>query len=345
MTSHPRVVRVSLLALALLVSLAGCQETLQNGDQSFGAPAAPPVSQPVKVQTAQLVERFRDDIRSLGKNLSAFRRGLANQEERIEGVRKKLQHLVDLLEERRVKLELSSKNYEKQVIELRGRLEAMDNELSYLRFSGARGGSAADKEDPVEVIRPAGAPAGKTLSAVPLVGKAQNSVAVAAGAPAKFALVVGAPSGEPAKPVVILRPAGSPSAAGPVSRPPQPASDADFNEALRVLNKEKTYPKARMLLNQFILKNQTHELADDAQFWIGESYFAEKNFERAILAFNKVQVDYANGDKAPDALLKEALAFLSLGDKASARELMGRVVKKYPGSSAAAAAAKRLKSL
>ena len=45
------------------------------------------------------------------------------------------------------------------------------------------------------------------------------------------------------------------------------------------------------------------------------------------------------------ALLKEALAFMNLGDKASARELLGRVVQKYPNSGAAANAAKRLKSL
>ena len=58
-----------------------------------------------------------------------------------------------------------------------------------------------------------------------------------------------------------------------------------------------------------------------------------------------MQVDYANGDKAPDALLKEALAFLNLGDKASARELLARVIQKYPNSSAAEAALERLKSL
>jgi tol-pal system protein YbgF len=99
------------------------------------------------------------------------------------------------------------------------------------------------------------------------------------------------------------------------------------------------------MFNRFMSKNTTHELADDAQYWIGESYFQEKKFERAILAFNKVQVDYANGDKAPNALFKEALAFLNLGDKASARELFARVIQKYPNSSVAIAATEQLKSL
>ena len=108
---------------------------------------------------------------------------------------------------------------------------------------------------------------------------------------------------------------------------------------------ERNFSKARGLLNGFISEYPTHELADDAQYWIGQSYYQEKNFERAILAFNKVQVDYANGDKAPEALLLEALSFLNIDDRASARELLGQVIAKYPDSSAASTARKRLDSL
>jgi tol-pal system protein YbgF len=143
----------------------------------------------------------------------------------------------------------------------------------------------------------------------------------------------------------VIPPAGSPDA--PVQPPPVKKldPDADFNEALRVFRKDRSFPKARLLLNRFISSYPTHDLADDAQYLIGESYFEEKNYERAILAFNKVQVDYANGDKAPDSLFKEALSFLNLGDRASARELLGRVVQKYPGSEAEQAATKHLNSM
>ena len=136
--------------------------------------------------------------------------------------------------------------------------------------------------------------------------------------------------------------------------PPQPAAppapkpldpEEEFNQSLKVIQEEKSYPKARALLSAFIAKFPTHELSDDAQYWIGQTYFEERNYERAILAFNKVQVDYANGDKAPEALLQEGMSFLSLGDKASARELLMRLVQKYPNSEAAKTAEDRLKSI
>ena len=98
-------------------------------------------------------------------------------------------------------------------------------------------------------------------------------------------------------------------------------------------------------LKGFVVTLKGPQREDDAQYLIGESYFEEKSYERAILAFNKVQVDYANGDKAPDSLFKEALSFLNLGDRASARELLERVVQKYPGSEAEQAATKHLNSM
>ena len=143
--------------------------------------------------------------------------------------------------------------------------------------------------------------------------------------------------------VIPKEPASRPQKPAPAPRPPDP--EEDYTQAIRVLRDERNFVKARGLLNGFISKYPTHELADDAQYWIGQSYYREKNFERAILAFNKVQVDYANGDKAPEALLLEALSFLNIDDRASARELLGQVIAKYPDSNAASTARKRLESL
>lgn len=329
MLSHRFDIRSLLFVSALFLILTGCQEALLESDPSPNAPG--PDS-----RVAQLTNRLSGDIRSLGKNLNALRRGLANQEGRIEGVRKELQALIDLLEKNRIASEASSKKIETQWKEFRGRLEAMDNEMSFLRSSGARGGSAPERDEPVQEIRPAGTPAEKASPGAPPKKIVPAGGVAGAGVSSQGVLSAGVPSD-------LL--AGVTANAGQPKPPTLPASETEFNEAFRVFRKERTFPKARMLFNRFILKNPTHELADDAQYWIGESYYQEKNFERAILSFNKVQVDYANGDKAPDALLKEALAFMHLGDKASARELLGRVVQKYPNSSAAANAAKRLKSL
>jgi tol-pal system protein YbgF len=331
--------RISLFIPPLLVFLTGCVDMQGTGDQPIGAPGRVSALPPAP---ARPDGRLRADIESLGKNLSALRRGLANQEGRIEKVRKALQSLTDRIEKNRAGTDVVSKNFNDRIKELKGRLDAVDSEFAILRSSRDRGFAEPEKEEPEEEIRPAGVPAPKEAP-----GSAQQGSggeAGAAGAPQQVP-PDGAPQVSPQDIAAAVPPAGAPAPVEIPTPPPPPDPEADYNEGLRVFKEERSFLKARELFHRFILNNPTNELADDAQYWIGESFFEEKNYERAILAFNKVQVDYANGDKAPDALLKEALAFLSLGDKASARELLGRVVKKYPESEAARAASEHLKSL
>ncbi|MBT3351991.1 MAG: tol-pal system protein YbgF [Nitrospinaceae bacterium] len=319
-----------------LFALFGCQDVIQGGDQTFSAPG------PVK-NTSREVERANSDITSLGRNLSGLRRGLSNQESRIEEVRKGLQTLKDELEKDREKISSVSMKLEQQIKELRAKLDTMDNDLTFLRSSGRNSGAIPEKEELDVQIRPAGVPAGSSPAGSSAEGAAQPQASV--GVSKETLIAAGVPQGGSRDVVVVVPPVGMPAEVPQPPKPITPNSEDEYNEALRILNEEGNFPRARSVFNRFITKNPTHERADDAQFWIGESYFREKNFERAILAFNKVQVDYANGDKAPDALLKEALAFLNLGDKASARELLARVIQKYPNSSAAEAALERLKSL
>jgi tol-pal system protein YbgF len=212
-----------------------------------------------------------------------------------------------------------------------------------LRLSRGRSGLVIEKEELDIQIRPAGVPAEFSSGGNLKEGSVKTESAV--GVSKETPIAAGIPKGVTQDVVLVVPPVGMPAEVPLSPKSIKPNPEDEYNEALRILNEEHSYPRARLIFNRFVSKNTTHELADDAQYWIGESYFQEKNFERAILAFNKVQVDYANGDKAPDALLKEALAFLNLGDKASARELLARVIQKYPNSSVAITATERLKSL
>ena len=83
-------------------------------------------------------------------------------------------------------------------------------------------------------------------------------------------------------------------------------------------------------------------LSENAQFWIGETYFLKKDFEKAILEYEKVIVKYPEGNKVPGALLKQGLAFFELGDKTNARNLLRRVIERYPQSNQAEIAKKKL---
>jgi tol-pal system protein YbgF len=73
-------------------------------------------------------------------------------------------------------------------------------------------------------------------------------------------------------------------------------------------------------------------LADNAQFWIGESYMAQKKYELAIQAYHEVITTYPDGNKVPNAMLKQALAFIEAKDDVAAKIVLKNLIKKYPAS-------------
>ncbi len=102
---------------------------------------------------------------------------------------------------------------------------------------------------------------------------------------------------------------------------------------------------ARRKFEAFLKQYPNTELSDNAQFWIGETYYLKKDFEKAILEYEKAIAKYPEGDKIPAALLKQALAFLELGDKANARNLLRRLIERYPQSDQAEMAKKKLEAI
>lgn len=105
------------------------------------------------------------------------------------------------------------------------------------------------------------------------------------------------------------------------------------------------YERARRKFEAFLKQYPNTELSDNAQFWIGETFYAKKDYEKAILEYEKAIAKYPEGDKIPAALLKQALAFLELGDKTNGRNLLKRVIERYPQSEQADMAKKRLEAV
>jgi tol-pal system protein YbgF len=103
--------------------------------------------------------------------------------------------------------------------------------------------------------------------------------------------------------------------------------------------------KGRETLSELAAKYPNHKLVPNALYWKGEAFFAEKDYENAILTFQDVVDKYPRGDKAPDAMFKQGLSFLALNDKANARILFDLVPKKYPKSKAADLAKKKLREI
>jgi len=103
--------------------------------------------------------------------------------------------------------------------------------------------------------------------------------------------------------------------------------------------------KGRELLTRFLQQNPKHELAANAQYWVGETYYSEKNYEQAILAFQDVIKNYPGKEKIPAAMLKQGMAFADLGDAKSARFVYGKLKEDFPKTEEAKQAAEKLKLL
>jgi tol-pal system protein YbgF len=117
-----------------------------------------------------------------------------------------------------------------------------------------------------------------------------------------------------------------------------------YNKSLLLL-KDKDYENALNAFEQFIELFPDHELTDNAQYWVGEIFYAKGDWERAILEFDDVIKKYPKGDKVPAALLKEGLSFSKLGAEKESRLLLRRVIKNYPKSNEADIAKEKLDNL
>jgi tol-pal system protein YbgF len=105
------------------------------------------------------------------------------------------------------------------------------------------------------------------------------------------------------------------------------------------------YEEAIAGFKNFLSKYPKSNLADNAQFWVGECYMSLGKYEQAILAYQDVMKKYSKGNKVPGSMLRQAIAFYEIKDKTSAKLLLKKLIKRYPKSKEAAIAKKKLKTI
>jgi tol-pal system protein YbgF len=102
---------------------------------------------------------------------------------------------------------------------------------------------------------------------------------------------------------------------------------------------------ARQGFTGFLDEYPNSTLAPNARFWLGESHFGKKEFQRAIDAYDKVEIDYPGSEKVPAAILKKGYAYLALKDKRRASSAFKQVVTLYPKTVEAGKASDKLVQL
>jgi tol-pal system protein YbgF len=121
-------------------------------------------------------------------------------------------------------------------------------------------------------------------------------------------------------------------------------SKAKYDAALKIFNGKK-YKEAREKFEAFIKEFPKDQLAENAYFWISETYYSEKDFEGAIVAYESLLKKYPKGQKTSTALYKQALSFIEIGDKKSGKVILEQLIEKYPKSQEAEKAKSKLQEL
>jgi tol-pal system protein YbgF len=137
-------------------------------------------------------------------------------------------------------------------------------------------------------------------------------------------------------------PAPTPAAG---AAPAAPVGDRDAYQAALERLKGKDYAGAEKALNDFIAGYPQSALVDNAQYWLGETFYVEKRYGDAVTAFGRVVQEHPDSRKVPDALLKLGYAQYELKRYREAREVLARVVQKHGDSPAATEAKERLKRM
>jgi len=151
-------------------------------------------------------------------------------------------------------------------------------------------------------------------------------------------------SGGQAPPPVLKAPSPKPQTgeARTGGAPVLHANVADTYRNAIVLYGNNRFPEARAGFQRVFDADPSGELADNALFWIGETYYAANDFNNAIRFYKRVADEYGDQNKAPDAMYKLALAYEKTSDLALARTTLQQVIARYPYSAPAAAAKSEL---
>ena len=152
------------------------------------------------------------------------------------------------------------------------------------------------------------------------------------------------PAVEPAASVDVPSLAASTGAASAGSLPTAPpqAGEREAYQAAFDTLKEGRYKEAKVELAAFLGKYPQSSFAGNAQYWLGEAHYVTRNFDQAIVEFEKVLQGYPGSNKVPDAMLKLGYTFYELKQYPQAKAVLQDLRTRFADETAARLATKRL---
>ncbi len=138
--------------------------------------------------------------------------------------------------------------------------------------------------------------------------------------------------------------ASAPSAGSAAASGPAPSADTLYSNGLRDITSGK-YDLARSEFEDYLKYYGDTDLASNAQFYLGEIAYSQRQYSQAVTEYDKVLTNYPKSFKLAPARLKKGMALIELGQKSSGVKELREVVKRYPGTEEERRARAKLKEL
>lgn len=121
----------------------------------------------------------------------------------------------------------------------------------------------------------------------------------------------------------------------------EPSEQKAYDNAMQLF-KSGEYKQAANALSDFMRRYPNSAYAANAQYMLGNAYYAQRDCKLAISSHNVVVKNFPDSPKAPDAMLSMASCYTELKDKSATRKTLELLISQYPDSSAAQTAKERL---
>jgi len=249
---------------------------------------------------------------------------------KLNALEEEMQNLTNRIEEVDFKLRRIDSRMTKLVEDVDFRLTSIEKNMAAAPAPAATTNLAADS------------------NAEPVAGAAQGTRVLGQVTPEEVARLPqgNAPAGTGVQ--VEAAPAGSEQAsqlaAAPAASTP-PTSGNPIDQALPDgeprdqyihafgLLQAKRFAESEQAFKAFLELHPEHELAGNAQYWLGESHYVRQDYEAAASAFLTGYQKYRTSTKAPDNLLKLGITLVVLDQKQDACAVFNELSDRYPTAS------------
>jgi len=154
-------------------------------------------------------------------------------------------------------------------------------------------------------------------------------------------------------PVALSKPKPAPAKkAAPAAKKPaqqsQPAGNSErdqYRRAYDLLITKRQYPESVDAFKQLLQDHPHGDYADNAQFWLGEAFYAMNDLDGAMQNFQALIDRFTESPKVPDAVYKVGHIHKVKGDTDKAKMVFEGLIQHYPDTPAAKLAAKKISQL